>query len=210
MMMEQSNNTKSISEVINHLSERDSTLAKIVQTVDMPVVKNMADGFSILVKTIVSQQLSGKAANAIFKRFMEFHGLSAGFQAEETLLATTRSIRHCGISNSKAKFIQELREKVIQCPYFFHSLVHLNDEELETNLLKIKGVGVWTANILMISFYGRIDIFPKNDATLNNVLHKVYGLGEDHAKYSSIIDHWRPYRSIAAQILWNAQDNRLV
>ena len=209
-MMDESNFTAPVAEIINYLSERDKSLAKIIQTIDIPVIKNMEDGFSILVKIIVSQQLSGKIASTIFKRFMDFHNISSGFQAEEILLATTSSIRECGISSSKGKFIQELRDAVIKDPDYFHSLLHLNNDELETSLLKIKGVGVWTANILMISFYGRMDIFPKNDATLNNVLHKVYGVEKDDANYILIIDNWRPYRSIAAGILWNAHDQKLI
>ena len=208
--MEKSNLIKNGADVIKYLANRDSNLGNIARKIEIPEIKNMSDGFSTLVRIIISQQLSGKAADTIHKRFMEFHDISSGFKAPELLPATTFSMRSCGISNSKAIFIQELREKLIHHPDFFQSLLNLNDDELESCLLKIKGVGAWTANILMISFYGRIDVFPKNDTTLNNVLYKVYGIEKGNDKYSSVIDNWRPYRSVAARILWNAYDQKLV
>lgn len=160
----------------------------------------------MLVETIISQQLSNKAAETIFDRFLERHNLSFGFQPVD-LVATQETIRECGVSNAKAKFILSIRDALILNIDFFHELSVLSDEEVERQLVKLKGVGVWTARILMISLYGRLDVFPYNDGTLVTAIKL---MGYNSQSVEEISSAWTPYRSIAAKLLWNAYDKGLL
>ncbi|MDC3087451.1 hypothetical protein OA343_02890 [Paracoccaceae bacterium] len=197
-------NTQSaqLNEILNYLCERDEKIHSIVDTVTLPVARDINEGFSLLVKTIVSQQLSSKAAETIFQRFLNKHGLEFGFQPVD-LLGTQETIRACGISNSKSSFILSIRDELIAKKSFFLSLSFLDDEEVEKKLTKLKGVGTWTARILMISLYGRLDVFPYNDGTLVTALSL---MGYKNGSIDEIAAVWAPYRSVAARLLWNAYD----
>lgn len=194
--------TKPLTEIIEYLCHRDGKFRFIADEINLPSSRNLSDGFTLLVETIISQQLSNKAAETIFERFLEKHNLSFGFQPVD-LVATQETIRECGVSNAKAKFILSIRDELISNSNFFHDLSVLSDEEVERQLVKLKGVGVWTARILMISLYGRLDVFPYNDGTLVTAIRL---MGYKSKSVEEISSAWAPYRSVAARLLWNAYD----
>ncbi len=193
--------------IFDYLAHKDEILSNYFDYIELPKTKKMSLGFSLLVKTIISQQLSGKAAEMIFERFLISHKLQKNFQAENILSATKESIRNCGISYSKAMFIISLRDRLIKKINYFSSLNKLNDNLLELELTNIKGVGSWTSRILMISLFGRYDVFPKNDGTLQKSI-KI--MGYKNFDINKISDNWKPYRSVAAKIIWNAYDKNLI
>lgn len=192
----------SLNSIISYLCERDEKFVSIVDTVSLPSARDLDDGFSLLVETIISQQLSNKAAETIYNRFLDKHELKFGFQPID-LQATQATIRSCGVSNAKSNFILSIRDELIANNNFFHSLKYLDDEETEKQLTKLKGVGAWTARIMMISLYGRLDVFPYNDGTLVTAVKQ---MGYKHSSISKISEAWAPYRSVAARLLWNAYD----
>jgi len=198
--------TKQLNEIIEFLCRRDGKFRLIADEINLPCSRNLSDGFTLLVETIISQQLSNKAAETIFERFLEKHNLSFGFQPVD-LVATQETIRECGVSNAKANFILSIRDELIFNCNFFHELSVLNDEEVERELVKLKGVGVWTARILMISLYGRLDVFPYNDGTLVTAIRL---MGYNSSSVEEISSAWTPYRSVAARLLWNAYDKGLL
>lgn len=190
------------------LAENDDVLRKYISN-DLekqkllPTKKENYMAFSKLIKVIISQQLSGTAADKIYSRFCNTFNLGTYFQAEHLNGLSQLQIRKCGISNAKATFILSLREKIIIENDFFQKIEMYSDSELELALIEIKGIGKWTAKILMMSHYGRIDIFPESDGTLI----KAIGLMNYNVKdIISISEKWKPYRSIASRIIWNSYD----
>lgn len=195
-----------LTEILDYLCKKDSKFHLIADEVNLPSSRNLSDGFSLLVETIISQQLSNKAAETIFGRFLDRHNLRFGFQPID-LVATQKTIRESGVSNAKSNFILSIRDELILKGEFFHELSLLTDEEVENQLVKLKGVGVWTARILLISLYGRLDVFPYNDGTLVTAVNLMgYGSKSIH----EISSAWAPYRSVAARLLWNAYDKGLL
>lgn len=196
-----------LTEILDYLCKKDSNFHLIAVEINLPSSRNLSDGFSLLVETIISQQLSNKAAETIFERFLDRHNLSFGFQPVD-LVATQQTIRECGVSNAKSNFILSIQDELILKSDFFHELSVLSDKEVESQLVKLKGVGVWTARILMISLYGRLDVFPYNDGTLVKAINL---MGYNSSKsIEDISSAWSPYRSVAARLLWNAYDSELL
>ena len=206
--MVQSKQSNELKQIVNYLSDRDKILAKYVTSgfkdVELPTTKKFICGFSLLVKIIISQQLSGKAAETIFLRFMDKHELKNNFQPHNLHATTKEIIRKCGASNSKASFILGLRDLLLNNDDYFENLNKLHNEELENELIKLKGVGIWTAKILMISLYGRLDVFPENDGTL---IKAIQLMDYNTVNVREISNNWKPYRSVAAKLVWNAFDS---
>ena len=209
--MVQSKQSDELKQIVNYLSDQDETLAKYVASgfkyIEIPATKKFICGFSLLVKIIISQQLSGKAAETIFLRFVNKHGLKNNFQPHNLHATTKEMIRKCGVSNSKVSFILDLRDSLLNNDDYFENLNKLNDDVLENELTKLKGVGIWTARILMISLYGRLDVFPENDGTLIKAIRL---MGYNTVNVREISNNWKPYRSVAAKLVWNAFDNGVI
>ena len=144
--MVQSKQSDELKQIVNYLSDQDETLAKYVASefkdIEIPTTKKFICGFSLLVKIIISQQLSGKAAETIFLRFVNKHELKNNFQPHNLHAATKETIRKCGASNSKANFILGLRDSLLNNDDYFKNLNKLHDDELENELTKLKGVGI--------------------------------------------------------------------
>jgi len=203
---------KKLEKIFKYLSEKDENLIPLFQKIKFPKERNLEDGFSVLVEIIISQQLSGKAADTIISRFREKHELQNFYGPENLKKVGIKSIRECGVSNSKASYILGLRDLLLSDPHFFKKLSKLEDEDLSRKLTKIKGIGSWTADIFMMSFYGRLDIFPIKDATIQNAIRKIYKIESDKEgkKFSKLEDNWKPFRTIVARLMWNAIDNKLI
>jgi DNA-3-methyladenine glycosylase II len=206
--MIQAKQSHELKQIVNYLFNRDKKLAKYVSSgfegVELPTNKNFICGFSLLVKTIISQQLSGKVAETIFFRFVKKLELKNNFQPSNLHAATNEMIRECGVSNSKASFILGLRDSLLNNDVYFENLNKLHDDELENELTKLKGVGIWTARILMISLYGRLDVFPDNDGTL---IKAIQLMDYNTVNIKEISNNWKPYRSVAAKLVWDAFDS---
>jgi len=211
--MEQPKQSNDLRQIVVYLTARDRKLAEYVNAnasfdnVELPTTKFFICGFSLLVKTIISQQLSGKVADTIFSRFVKKYKLQNNFQPYNLQFATKEIIRECGTSNAKANFILNLRDTLLNNESYFENLSKLHDDDLENELIKLKGVGIWTARILMISLYGRLDVFPENDGTL---IKAIQLMNYNTADIREISNNWMPYRSVAAELIWNAFDNGVI
>ena len=134
----------------------------------MPIKKENNLAFSKLTEIIIGQQLSGSAAEKIYSRFKNTLNLEHNFSAENLKSLTQLQIRNCGISNSKAKFILALRDKIILEDDFFDELENYSDSTLELELTKLKGIGNWTAKIFFFSITATIFVFPNLDIAVTN------------------------------------------
>lgn len=194
----------------DHFKTVDTILfSALEKTGNLEVIqlRNTSDYFVALCDEIVSQQLSIKVADVIFKRF------KALFSNEKITVAQVLSLRHeqmraVGVSNAKAKYIKDLATKVHTKEVLLEKLPELDNEAVIEELTKIKGIGRWTAEMFLMFTLGREDIFSHGDLGLKNAIKKLYKL-ENPTKdeIEAITLKWSPYRTYACRVLWNSLDN---
>lgn len=164
--------------------------------------------FDDLVSSIISQQLSTKAADTIYKRFL---GLVGGEPLDfETILKTDdETLRGAGISYSKIKYIKAISYATKIGELDFEAMNNMSDEEVIFELTKIKGIGRWTAEMFLIFTLKRPDVFSIGDAGLRRAMVNLYRVDEkDLQKMEIITSKWSPYRSYASRYLWKSLDNK--
>lgn len=191
---------------IAHLKKADPVLAKIINEVP-PFERNTATGnyFFDLVDAVISQQLSIKAAATILKRFV------ALFPEERvTPLAVmqmdTEKIRGAGISYAKIAYIKDLAQKTEESGILFEQFDMMTDQEIIDELVKVKGIGQWTAEMFLMFTMQRHDVFSYGDLGIRNALKKWYGFSKEPTKEEAekIAERWRPYRTLACRYLWKS------
>lgn len=162
------------------------------------------DHFSALCREIIGQQLSTKVVRVIFERFKN---LFPKKQITATYLIGIRqeALRAIGMSNSKAQFLLDLAQKVENKEISFAKLQKLDDEGVIRELVQVKGIGPWTAEMFLIFSLGREDVFSFGDLGLKNAIKKIYGLtNATNADIAKIVIKWSPYKSYACRILWKS------
>ena len=197
--------------VIKHFKKSDPILFEVIKrigAIDTPTGRKGKNYFLDLIESIVSQQLSGKAADKIFERFKTlFSGRK--ITPETVLKLKDEKIRKTGISYSKVKYIKDLASKVASGELLLQSLPELEDEKIVARLVQVKGIGRWTAEMFLIFTLGREDVFSHGDLGLNNAIKKIYK-PQNHSRdaVEKIASKWSPYKSWASLILWRSLDNR--
>lgn len=167
-----------------------------------------ADHFSALVRAIVGQQLSTKAAATIHRRLVD---LVEGGQTTPASVACLddAQLRAVGLSRQKSAYLRDLCEKVESGAVRLEALERMSDDEVIEELTKVKGVGRWTAEMFLMFRLHRPDVLPVGDLGIVNAVAKVYGLRKkpSAARIMKIGEAWRPYRSVASWYLWRSLDN---
>jgi len=193
---------------ISHFKKADPLLYELAESID-PLVLNpkIQDHFLRLVRAIVGQQLSVKAAHTIFTRFEELFSKKQ-ITPEKILKLNKEKIRTCGISYSKIEYIKDLSRKVIEKKLVLETIHKEDDETVIKNLTQVKGLGPWSAEMFLMFSLGRADIFSAGDMGLQNAMIKLYGLKKpSREKLIKISNKWSPYRTYACMILWESLDN---
>jgi DNA-3-methyladenine glycosylase II len=160
--------------------------------------------FEALVRAVVYQSVSGKAAGTIFARLKAELG---GTFSPTKMLATHRdALMAVGLSGTKTRAIQSLAEWFMANRRMAQALPELPDDELVAALTSIAGIGVWTVNVFLIFNLGRLDVMPTGDLGIRRGVQLVYGLKTiaTPKQVQEKAERWRPYRSIASVYLWNA------
>lgn len=203
--------TAQVEAAARHLSENDPVLAEIITRAPLPSFVPHDHYYQELVESIISQQLSVKAAATILKRFKEL--FSSDFPTPgEILEKDIETFRSVGLSRQKASYIRDLAEKVEDGTITFTQLDSLPNEEVIDELVQIKGVGVWTAHMFLMFSMGRLDVFPTGDLGIRNGIQKLYRFTEkptieDMEKVAKK-NHWHPYQSVASWYIWYSLDNK--
>ena len=168
-----------------------------------------ADPFEALCRSIASQQLSIKAAETIFGRFCELFPPDCRPTPERVMRVNASRIRAAGFSRAKVSFIKDLAAHVLDGRLDLHGLNKHPDEEVMRQLVAVKGIGRWTAEVFLMFRLGRQDVLPADDLGLMNAVHRVYRLRKrpDAKRLRQMGETWRPYRSIAAWYLWASLDS---
>jgi DNA-3-methyladenine glycosylase II len=191
---------------IHYLSQKDSKLASIIQSIGKYSRKPNVNPFESLIQSIISQQLSGKAAKAIYIRFIDYYNKI--FPTPQQIISTPNEILRVqiGLSFKKIEYIKELSSRISNGKLDFASLINNSDEEIIAELIKVKGIGRWTAEMFLIFCLEREDVIPLGDLGVRKAMQKLYNLPQlpDPSSILAISLPWRPYRSIATWYLWKS------
>jgi methylated-DNA-[protein]-cysteine S-methyltransferase len=192
-----------------HLRRVDPMLATFIDRIGPfdPRLEKTSDVFEALSRAIVHQQLSGKAAATIWKRFLDLFGGQPS--ASRALRLQREKLRGAGLSENKVKSVLDLAERVeARLVPPFQDLRRLDDERVIEALTQVRGVGRWTAEMFLMFRLARLDVLPLDDLGIKKGFARVYGLKELPSKeeMSERGAPWAPYRSIASYYLWRAAD----
>lgn len=195
---------------ISHIATHDPRLAVVIRTYPQPTFRPHTDYYRELVESIISQQLSVKAAATIYRRFVDSFGHVP--QPDEILARDDSELRAVGLSGQKARYIKDLAAKVLDGSVQFDHLDQLNNDEIASQLTAVKGVGEWTVHMFLIFCMGRFDVLPVGDLGIKNAVHRLYDLPTlpVPADITRIADehNWKPYESVASWYLWQSLDNK--
>jgi DNA-3-methyladenine glycosylase II len=188
-----------------HLSRRDAVLKKLIAAVGPCTLQTRPDRFASLTRSIVSQQISTKAAAAITAR-LEQRLATMGVTPEGILSLSEEALRAAGLSAAKTRALYDLAEKVHDGSVPLGKLHTLSDEEVIAALVPVRGIGRWTAEMFLIFSLGRLDILPVDDWGFRVRVQRQYGLADPPGKPAlvELAEPWRPYRSIATWYFWRS------
>ena len=189
-------------EYLDTLSANDPILKQLISSYQIPTFRKSDNFLHDLIKYIIFQQISTKAGNTIYNRFLEFHSFNkpnSEFKWEE------QDWKKIGLSNQKKSYIENLFDK--NNLEMINSLSCINDsKEIRNLLISLKGIGPWTIDMFLIFSKHDLNIFPKGDLAVINVIKSLYGVN-NMDDIESIARKWHPYQSIATLYLWESLDD---
>jgi len=193
---------------LNHLKRSDPVLAGIIERVGPYAIEYREPVFQTLVRSIVYQQLSGKAASTIFNRLKDA-AKADPITPESILKLRPARMRKLGVSPQKLVYIRELARLTRAGEVNFGRCGALEDAAVIEHLTRVKGVGVWTVQMFLIFALRRHDVLPTGDLGVRAAIKKAYGLPDlpKPEEMERIAAAWRPYCSVASWYLWRSLDN---
>ncbi len=191
-----------------HLMQ-DASIAMLLEAVEMPDFTPSGRIYYDLLESIVSQQLSVKAATTIFNRFCSI--FPDNYPHPELLIQVeTTRLREAGLSNQKAGYLQNVAHFSLNNDLENHKWDQMTDEEIIEFLSQIKGVGKWTVQMLLMFTLGRPDVFPIDDLGIQQAMIRLYQIDETgkdlKKKMLEIAAPWQPWRTVACRYLWRWKD----
>jgi DNA-3-methyladenine glycosylase II len=194
---------------IAHLKKVDSVMADVIRQVGKCTLEPRTEWthFDALVRSIVYQQLSGKAASTIHGRVVTLIG--TGDAAPSNIISKTHEeLRAAGLSNQKASYVRNLAEHVLDGSLPVNSLHELSDDEIIAALTQVKGIGKWSAQIFLMFRLGRPDVLPDLDLGIQKGIQKAYRLRKlpTPKQVMSRGAKWAPFRTVASWYLWRILD----
>jgi DNA-3-methyladenine glycosylase II len=198
---------------IAHLRAADAVLKQLIDELGAdglgdPRAGRPSDHYGALVRSIVGQQLSTKAARAIYGRLAERFGGRTPTPAEVLADDPDELRAAAGLSRAKVSFLRSLAEHVVEGSLELERLDDLPDDEVIAELVAVKGIGVWSAHMFLMFHLGRPDVLPVGDLGIRRAAMRVYSLPElpGPAELEQLAEPWRPYRTLACRYLWHSLD----
>jgi DNA-3-methyladenine glycosylase II len=190
---------------INHLRKVDPVMADVIARVGRCTLTPRTEWthFDALVRSIVYQQLSGKAAATIHGRVLQLIG--DGAEAPSKIVATSHEkFRAAGLSNAKANYVRNLAEHVLDGSLPVESLHELTDQEIIDALVQVKGIGKWSAQMFLMFRLGRPDVLPEIDLGIQKGIQKAYRMRKLPTPKQVLARgaKWAPYRTIGSWYMW--------
>ena len=184
------------------LARRDPELGAVIREFGKPRIRKRSGGFKTLVLLILEQQVSLASANACYKRLL---AVVIRITPEKILTLTGLQFRNAGISRQKTRYIRNLAEWVVDKKLNLRCLSHLSDDKVRQQLMQVTGIGPWTADVYLLTCLLRPDVWPVGDIALQAATQEVQGLEvrPNPDRLTEIGESWRPWRSVAARILWH-------
>jgi 3-methyladenine DNA glycosylase/8-oxoguanine DNA glycosylase len=199
-------------EAVVILGRADAKLAALIERVGpcrMLEWSSYASPFHALLRAIVYQQLSGKAAGTIYQRMADLFSEQQSLSPENLLLIEDEALRAVGLSRAKTLAVKDLAAKTVAgiVPEL-DELQKLKDDEIIERLTQVRGIGRWTVEMMLMSHLGRPDVFPVDDLGIRKGFMLIYGLESmpSAKQLHPLGEPWRPYRSVASWYLWRALD----
>ena len=191
---------------LDALASREPAMARALERAGYPEPRIRDRGYATLMRTIVGQQVSVAAAASMWAKFEAF--LGPELAPEKVLTAEFDELRACGLSRQKQGYLRSLCELLVGGELDFHGLPD-DDEAAIAQLIQIKGIGRWSAEVYLLFAEGRPDIWPAGDLAVQAGLHKILGLPErpDEKTTRALAEPWRPYRGAAAIFTWHCYNN---
>lgn len=190
-----------------HLMREDPILADLITRVGPFQLKLERDRYSMLVRSILSQQISTLAAAAI-RRKLELQTDGQGLMAQAIDRLSDEQLRMAGLSGQKVSYLRDLTARVLDGRLQLDRLHRLPDEEIIAELIEVRGIGRWTAQMFLMFSLGRLDVFPHDDLGLRASMRTLYGLEAlpDKATCLRLAQPWSPYATIASWYVWRLAD----
>lgn len=190
-----------------YLQSVDPILAKVIAQIDIPQNKRRkANHFRALVQSIIAQQLSDKAADTLILRFKKLYPGKPFPRPEDVLATPDDAIRTAGLSYSKASYIKDLAQRIVDKRLNLRRISKLSDEEIITVLTEVKGIGKWTAEMFLMFSLERPDVFSHGDLGLRNAIKRLYGFKDtpSEQQIEKIVCKWSPHKTLACRYLWKS------
>jgi DNA-3-methyladenine glycosylase II len=203
--------TETLRQAAEYLSEHDKILAPIIARYGIAALEPHQNYYQALVSSILSQQLSVKAAATIQGRFCALFGSTELPAPEQILTKDIDELRTAGLSRGKALYIRDLAQHIVEGDITFDRLDSLTNKEIIAELTAVKGIGEWTVHMFLMFCMGRLDVLPHGDLGIKNGIKLLYGL--DHQPTAedvmTIADtyQWHPYESVASWYVWRSLEN---
>jgi DNA-3-methyladenine glycosylase II len=187
---------------------RDPVLGAAIKAIGpcLMAERQRNDHLTALAGSIVSQQLSTKAAATIFGRFTALFPDGASLSAPAIVRLDDQTLRSVGLSGQKVRYMRDLCERIIDGRLLLDEIESLDDEAVIERLTEVKGFGRWTAEMFLMFRLHRPDVLPVDDLGIVNAVQRLYRLRKrpDAKKLNKIGEAWRPYRSVASWYLWQS------
>ncbi|MGE0882305.1 MAG: DNA-3-methyladenine glycosylase [Blastocatellales bacterium] len=194
------------------LARRDKRLALFIKRYGACRIRPHTRYFQTLVGSIISQQLSTKAADTIHKRFLSLYAPTRSPRPAQILMTPDDDLRACGMSFQKISYIKDIAAKTEDGTLKFSKLSQLSDQEIIEMLTQVKGIGVWTVHMFLIFSLARFDVLPVGDLGIRRAIQLAYGFDQlpNAEEIERVADEngWRPYCSVASWYLWRSLENK--
>jgi DNA-3-methyladenine glycosylase II len=195
-----------VAAAVRHLRRADPVMRSIIKAIGPCELRPGARGdhFTTLLRAIIGQQLSAKAAETIWQRLIALYPDGRKLKPEDVLATEDVKLRSVGLSNAKVSYANDLAGRIASGELNLKRISRLDDDAIVDELVAVKGIGRWTAEMFLIFRLGRPDVWAIDDLGLRNAVARSYGVEPTKAKLLEIGEAWRPWRSVASWYLWRS------
>ncbi len=195
-------NNNSLLHTVNILANRDVDLKHIVNKFGPPPIWDREEGFHTLIRIILEQQVSLHSAKAAYDKLI---ANANPLSPQKFMQFTDSDLKSFGFSRQKTSYGQNLANAIMDGTLDLTALWKLDDESVRSELMKTKGIGIWTADIYLLMVLKRPDVWPTGDIALAVAIQKIKNLDTrpKHEEIEEISDNWKPWRAVAARMLWH-------
>ena len=189
-------------DALTHLTNTDAIISRLIASYPDAILKNNGNPFHTLTRAVVGQQISIKAADAIWQRL---EAQLPTISPSQILRAESEQLREYGLSRQKISYLTAIARAFVEGTLIPSQWTTMSDEEVVSQLVKIRGIGQWTAEMFLIFHLNRPDVLPLADLGLLNAIRLHYG-SLNQAEIQTLSQQWQPYRTVATWYLWRSLD----